>query len=103
MTTLPFPMRANFLVIGVAISLALCTDGQVPPTGRPAAYNFEPAIVRKVQIALRNRGYYHGLLDGYLGESTGIAIQNFQIDHCIRVIPLLDPSLLVSLGIKRGY
>jgi peptidoglycan hydrolase-like protein with peptidoglycan-binding domain len=64
--------------------------------------SFNPAIVRKVQIALRNRGYYHELIDGDLGQATGIAIQRFQIDHSIRVIPLLDPSLLVSLGIHSN-
>jgi peptidoglycan hydrolase-like protein with peptidoglycan-binding domain len=93
-------MKTCLLLIGVAISLAVCTEGQMPPA---AAYNFNPVIVRKVQIALRSRGYYHELVDGYLGVATGIAIQRFQIDHRIRVIPLLDPSLLVALGIAREY
>jgi hypothetical protein len=90
-------------LIGVLVSLGTFTEGQLPATERSAVYPLNPAIVRRVQIALRNRGYYHGLVDGYLGESTGIAIQRFQIDHCIRVIPLLDPSLLVSLGISHAY
>jgi hypothetical protein len=98
MTTAPFPMKRYLLLIGVAISLAVCTEGQMPPA---AAYNFNPVIVRKVQIALRNRGYYHGLEDGLLGYATGNAIVLYQIDHHIRVIPLLDPSLLISLGIAR--
>lgn len=103
MTTIPFPMKTNLLLIGVAIFLAVCTKGQVPPTEQSVAYHANPAIVKKVQIALRSRGYYHGLVDGYLGEDTGIAIQMFQIDHSIRVIPLLPPSLLISLGIARAY
>jgi hypothetical protein len=96
-------MKRKLLLIGAAISLAVSTEGQVPPTERSVAYHDNPVIVRKVQIALRNRGYYHRLVDGYLGEDTGIAIQMFQIDHCIRVIPLLDPSLLIALGIAREY
>jgi hypothetical protein len=92
-----------FVLVGVVVSLGAFTEGQLAATERSAVYPLNPAIVRRVQIALRNRGYYHGLVDGYLGESTGIAIQRFQIDHCIRVIPLLDPSLLVSLGITREY
>jgi peptidoglycan hydrolase-like protein with peptidoglycan-binding domain len=96
-------MKTNFLLIGVAIFLAVCTEGQIPPTEQSVAYHANPAIVNKVQIALRSRGYYHGLVDGYLGEDTGIAIQRFQIDHLKRVIPLLDPSLLVALGIARAY
>lgn len=81
----------------------MCTEGQVLPTEQSVTYHANHAIVRKVQITLRNRGYYHGLVDGYLGIATGIAIQKFQIDHSIRVIPLLDPSLLISLGIAREY
>ena len=93
-------MKRYLLLIGAAISLAVCTEGQVP-TEESVTYHANHAIVRKVQIALRNRGYYHDLVDGYLGIGTGIAIQRFQIDHSIRVIPLLDPSLLISLGIAR--
>jgi hypothetical protein len=94
-------MKTSIFLIGVAISLAVCTDGQVPPTAG-SAMSFNPAIVRKVQIALRNRGYYHELTDGRLGVATGIGIQRFQIDHCKRVIPLVDPSLLVALGIASN-
>ena len=98
-------MKTYLLLIGVAISLAVCTEGQgqLRPTEHSVAYHANPIIVRKVQVALRHRGYYHGLVDAYLGEETGIAIQRYQIDHSIRVIPLLDPSLLISLGIAREY
>jgi hypothetical protein len=92
------PMRTYLLLIGVAISLTVCAEGQMPPV---AGYNFNPVIVRKVQNALRDRGYYRGFEDGYLGEDTGIAIQMYQIDHRTQVIPLLGPSLLLSLGIAR--
>jgi Putative peptidoglycan binding domain len=98
-----FPMERYLFLIGAAISLAVCTEGQALPTEHSVGYHANPAIVRKVQIALRNRGYYYGLADGDLGQGTGIAIQRFQIDHGIRVIPLLDPSLLVGLGIAREY
>ena len=91
--------RLMFL-IGVSVSLGACSNEQVPPRSG-AIYAPDPAIVRKVQIALRDRGCYHGLEDGFLGEATGNAIQLYQIDHSIRVIPLLDPSLLISLGIAR--
>jgi hypothetical protein len=96
-------MKRYLLLIGVAFSVGVCAEGQAPPTEHSVAYHANPVIVRKVQIALRNRGYYHDLVDGYLGEATGIAIQMFQIDHSIRVVPLLDPSLLVALGIAREY
>jgi peptidoglycan hydrolase-like protein with peptidoglycan-binding domain len=56
-------------------------------------------VVREVQIALRDRGYYAGVVDGYLGQDTGYGIQRFQIDHDLRVKPTIDRPLLVSLGI----
>jgi hypothetical protein len=90
-------------LIGVAVALGACTDGQVPPIERAAMYDSNPASVRKVQIALQNRGYYAGVVDGYLGETTGFAIQRFQIDHFQRVKPLVDRPLLVSLGIGSDY
>jgi peptidoglycan hydrolase-like protein with peptidoglycan-binding domain len=87
------------IVIGVIVSLGACTEEQVPSIERPAIYHPNPARVRKVQIALRNRRYYAGIVDGYLGQNTGIAIQMFQIDHSQRVTPMIDRPLLVSLGI----
>jgi peptidoglycan hydrolase-like protein with peptidoglycan-binding domain len=95
-------MKTCLLLIGAAISLAVSTEGQVP-TEEPLVYHANPVLVRKVQMALRSRGYYHELVDGDLGVATGIAIQKFQIDYGIRVIPLPDPSLLVALGIARKY
>ena len=87
------------LLIGVAVSLGACSDEQVPPPVFHANYSPSPALVRKVQIALRNRGYYAGLLDGFFGQDTAIGVQRFQVDHYQRVSPLIDRSLRVSLGI----
>ena len=87
------------ILIEVALCLGACSDEQVPPPKSQAIYPANPAIVRKVQIALRNRGYYADAADGYLGENTAIGIQRFQVDHYQRVRPVIDRSLLVSLGI----
>src|SRR5260370_31420585 len=65
-------------LIGVLVSLGTFTEGQLPATERSAVYPLNPAIVRRVQIALRNRGYYHGLVDSYLVEGTGIPFHQFQ-------------------------
>ena len=87
------------LLIEVAVSLGACSNEQIPPPVSHAIYSPSPAIVRKVQIALRYRGYYAGVVDGFLGEETQIGIERFQLDHYLRVTPLIDRSLLVSLGI----
>jgi peptidoglycan hydrolase-like protein with peptidoglycan-binding domain len=90
--------RLIFLV-GAAVSLAACTGEQVPPPYPQAMYHTNPNTVRKVQIALRHRGYYAGVVDGFLGQDTSYGIQRFQVDQCQRVKPVIVPPLLVSLGI----
>jgi peptidoglycan hydrolase-like protein with peptidoglycan-binding domain len=64
--------------------------------------SLDARVVRQVQAALRQRGYYAGALTGFMGQETQIAVQRFQIDHGARVWPLIDRRLLVGLGIKTG-
>jgi peptidoglycan hydrolase-like protein with peptidoglycan-binding domain len=90
--------RLIFL-FGAAVSLGACTSEQVPPPLSHAMDHSTSHVVREVQIALRDRGYYAGVVDGYLGQDTGYGIQRFQIDHDLRVKPTIDRPLLVSLGI----
>ena len=89
-------------LIGVVVSLGACSDEQVSPFQSRAAYPPDPGIVRKVQIALQARGYYAGVIDGFLGQNTAIGIERFQVDHDQRVNPLIDRSLLVSLAVKNN-
>jgi peptidoglycan hydrolase-like protein with peptidoglycan-binding domain len=88
------------VLIGIAVSLAACSDEQAPPAKLPAIYPADSAIVRKVQIALRDRGYYASVVDGFLGQSTALGIQRFQVDHDQIARPYIDRPLLVSLGIS---
>jgi hypothetical protein len=90
--------RFMFL-IGIVLFLGACSDEQVPPLISRTMYPSDPAIVRRVQLALRNRGYYAGVLDGFLGQNTAIGIQRFQIDHNQRVIPVVNRPLLRALAI----
>lgn len=87
------------LLVGAAVSLGACTSEQVPPPLSHAMDHSTSQVVREVQIALRNRGYYAGVVDGYLGQDTGYGIQRFQVDRGLRVKPTIDRPLLVSLGI----
>jgi hypothetical protein len=86
-------------LLGVAFSLGACTSEQLSPPLPQAMYQYNPTKTRKVQIALRDRGDYAGFVDGYLGQYTGDAIQRFEVEHCLRVKPIIDRTLLVSLGI----
>jgi hypothetical protein len=90
------------VLIGVTVSLAACSEQPVPPLVRSQGfYPNSSATVRQVQIALRNRGYYAGVVDGFLGEDTAIGIRRLQIDRGERVKPIIDRQLLVSLGITN--
>jgi peptidoglycan hydrolase-like protein with peptidoglycan-binding domain len=67
----------------------------------PVLLSQRDAVVKQVQLALRQRGYYANGIDGYLGQYTREAIQRFEVDHCLRTAPLITRRLLVSLGIER--
>jgi putative peptidoglycan binding protein len=89
------------VLIGVIVFLAACSEQPVPLVRSQGFYPTSPAAVRKVQIALRKRGYYAGVIDGFLGDSTTIGIQRLQVDRGQRVKPIVDRPLLVSLGITN--
>ena len=91
------------VLIGVTVSLAACSEQPVPLVRSQGFYPTSSATVREVQIALRNRGYYAGVVDGFLGEDTAIGIRRLQIDRGERVKPVIDRQLLVSLGITKDY
>ena len=91
------------LLVGTAVSLGACTSEQVPLSLSHPMDHSNSAIVRKVQIALRDRGYYAGVVDGFLGQDTAFGIQRFQVDHCQRVVPAINRQLLVSLGIASHW
>jgi peptidoglycan hydrolase-like protein with peptidoglycan-binding domain len=61
------------------------------------------SAVRRVQLALRNLGYYAGAVDGFMGQKTQVAIAKFQVDHNLPVRARITHSLLVSLGMERRH
>jgi hypothetical protein len=67
-------MKTYLLLIGVAISLAVSAEGQVR-TEESIVYHANPVLVRKVQMALRSRGYYHQIVDGDLGVATVLSLR----------------------------
>jgi hypothetical protein len=91
--------RLMFL-IGGAVCLGACSDEQASVQSRPVLPP-NPPIVRKVQVALRNRGYYAGVIDGFLGQYTATGIERFQVDRDQQVKPVIDRTLLTSLGIDH--
>lgn len=57
-------------------------------------------LIMRVQIALKQKGYYTGSLDGQMGPKTREAIGNYRQVHMLSKGGLLDADLLNSLGIS---
>ena len=96
-------IRRFLCVASATIVLGACTSEVIPPPLPAGFYESSPATVRRVQIALRDRGYYHGSADGYLGQDTAYAIERFQVDHYLRVKAVIDRPLLVGLGLAHAH
>jgi len=83
-----------------ALSLAGCANDQPEPPPIPnVMYSADFRTTRAVQATLRKLHYYRGAADGYFGQATGDAIVRFQMDHGLRVKPVITPSLLHALQI----
>jgi hypothetical protein len=93
-------VRLIFL-IAAAVSFGACSDEQVALRKPATVYSADVATVRKVQLALRHRGYYTSAVDGFLGHDTSLAIESYQVDQDQMVRPYIDRALLVSLGIAK--
>ena len=90
-------------VVVTLTSLAACSYNQNIGAFKPldTPYSSNPSIVRAVQIALREQGFYAGYVTGFMGQSTAFGIERFQVEHCQRVKPIIDDELLQQLGIER--
>ncbi len=57
-------------------------------------------IVLRVQAELREKGYYNGLIDGQLSETTKDAVKRFQLVKGLPATGALDDATLASLGVN---
>jgi peptidoglycan hydrolase-like protein with peptidoglycan-binding domain len=63
-----------------------------------------PASVRRVQLRLRDAGYYKGRIDGNAGPETRAALRRFQRDKGLRATGMLTHHRTVSVvTIKRSH
>jgi peptidoglycan hydrolase-like protein with peptidoglycan-binding domain len=53
-----------------------------------------------VQTALRQLGYYHGLIDGQFGSGTQGALESYQLNANRPATGLLDRQTLSQLGVE---
>lgn len=71
-------------------------DYQVAANQRPGVPNIEVAV----QAELARHGYYHGPLDGVIGEGTRRAIREYQRAHDLPVTGEITPELLDSMKLR---
>jgi len=86
-----------------ALALEACSaEKPEPPLLPDVMYTNDARTVRAVQSALRQRHYYTAEVDGFFGQATGDAIQRFEMDHGLRVKPVISRSLLTALGMANN-
>jgi peptidoglycan hydrolase-like protein with peptidoglycan-binding domain len=57
-------------------------------------------LVRKVQLALEEDGYYVGSSSGNFGIETRMAVRRYRRDHGLPVIGKIDDAFLQALGFR---
>jgi putative peptidoglycan binding protein len=59
----------------------------------------DDATVAAVQRRLARGGYYHGSIDGVIGNGTRTAIRSFEHNNGLPVDGVIDPQLLRTMGL----
>jgi len=54
---------------------------------------------KQIQLALKQRGYNPGPIDGEWGSKTSAALKRFEKDHDLRADGKLDALTLITLGL----
>jgi peptidoglycan hydrolase-like protein with peptidoglycan-binding domain len=60
-------------------------------------YRYWAGLATVVQTELARLGYYHGSIDGMIGQGSRDAIRAFQRSNHLRITGLIDPPLLKAL------
>ena len=90
-----------FLLLAVGIS----GPRPVPLASRPNLSEEVPAVghrndVKKMQQTLRDKGHYHGEVDGVLGLRTRASIRRFQKAENLPATGKLDAQTASKLGVR---
>jgi peptidoglycan hydrolase-like protein with peptidoglycan-binding domain len=89
----------TFLATGIlGLSLTLRAFAANPQEEQPAASHSQD--IKKVQESLRDKGYYHGNVDGISGPQTRAAILQYQKDENLHTTGRLDAKTAGKLGVE---
>jgi peptidoglycan hydrolase-like protein with peptidoglycan-binding domain len=61
-----------------------------------------PDMMRNVQQALQQQGFYHGQVDGVWGPGTQSAVRGFQQQHNLNATGQLDQDTLAAMNLGPG-
>jgi N-acetylmuramoyl-L-alanine amidase len=63
-------------------------------------YESNPTV-RAVQSELAKLGYYHGPIDGVMGDATEAALARYQEDHDLSVTGTVTSTTLQAIGLQN--
>ncbi len=90
------------LVVASAAILVSAIKDQEASVATLSQYGSRGDEVRKIQQALKNKGYYGGSVDGIFGSATRQAVVAFQKDQGLTADGIAGPKTLKALGISSG-
>jgi hypothetical protein len=65
-----------------------------------SGYESNPTV-RAVQSELAKFGYYHGPIDGVMGDATEAALARYQEDHDLSVTGTVTSTTLRAIGLQN--
>jgi peptidoglycan hydrolase-like protein with peptidoglycan-binding domain len=105
MKTLILPSVVMVLLLGVvepAQAGPRKTDKHMYPRSTTYESNGSRLLVRKVQRALAEDGYYVGSTGGEFGYETRAAIRRYRRDHGLPIVGKIDDLFLRTLGFQKS-
>ncbi len=96
-----FLLCCMFVIAGIAFHYEK-NKNEVVSTLSYVSWGTRGQLVRDVQQALKNRGYYRGSVDGIYGTGTYNAIVSFQKDNNLTTDGIAGAATLRALGISSG-
>jgi Putative peptidoglycan binding domain len=102
--------KLGLLSFAITALIGLAQPAQAGPSDQSEGYYFPTngvydscgsvAIVRKVQRALQEEGYYTGDSSGNFCFETRVAVRRYKRDKGLPIIGKVDDALLNSLGLR---
>lgn len=87
-------------VVGAGIGGYVGHEG-TDANGKVASASAGGSTVRSAQVALNEKGYDVGTVDGQYGPNTSSAVRRFQAEHGLAQTGALDSATLSALGVNH--